>query len=146
MPASATQGGHNYTLHTLHSIRVHFYGCPMEQGRPLYFCPVVSFFLFSSPNFSGPRLDVYHTSTRGVALVRISNAGLKCAARGSLEMQDAKNRQKIAKNSLLGTIVQLCGATSSQLRHVLTIGKKQFTQQYLPHMSSQYDELWPTSG
>jgi len=30
MPASATQGGHNYTLHTLHSIRVHFYGCPME--------------------------------------------------------------------------------------------------------------------
>jgi len=25
-----------------------------------------------------------------VALVRISNAGLKCAARGSLEMQDTK--------------------------------------------------------
>jgi len=29
-----------------------------------------SFFL-SSPNLSGRRLDVYHTSTRGVALVRI---------------------------------------------------------------------------
>ena len=26
---------------------------------------------FSSPNFSGRRLDVYHTSTHGVALVRI---------------------------------------------------------------------------
>jgi len=26
---------------------------------------------FSSPNLSGRRLDVYHTSTRGVALVRI---------------------------------------------------------------------------
>jgi len=52
-----------------------FYGRPMVQGRPLYFCPVVSFFLyllfFSSPNLSGRRLNVYHTSTHGVALVRI---------------------------------------------------------------------------
>jgi len=29
------------------------------------------FLLFSSPNLSGRRLDVYHTSTHGVALVRI---------------------------------------------------------------------------
>jgi len=29
------------------------------------------FFLYSSPNLSGRRLDVYHTSTHGVALVRI---------------------------------------------------------------------------
>ena len=28
-------------------------------------------FLFSSPNLSGRRLDVYHTSTHGVSLVRI---------------------------------------------------------------------------
>jgi len=28
-------------------------------------------FFFSSPNLSGRRLDVYHTSTHGVALVRI---------------------------------------------------------------------------
>ena len=37
---------------------------------PLWF---LSFFflLFSSPNLSGRRLDVYHTSTHGVALVRI---------------------------------------------------------------------------
>jgi len=28
-------------------------------------------FLFSSPNLSGRRVDVYHTSTHGVALVRI---------------------------------------------------------------------------
>ena len=41
-------------------------------------------------------LDVYHTSTHDVALVRIYNAGLKCAARGSLEIQDAKMMQKIA--------------------------------------------------
>jgi len=31
----------------------------------------LSFYLFSSPNLSGRRLDVYHTKTYGVALVRI---------------------------------------------------------------------------
>jgi len=44
-------------------------------GRPLYLCPVVSFIFFlsffTSPNLSGHRLDVYYTSTHGVALVRI---------------------------------------------------------------------------
>jgi len=47
---------------------------PYEIGRPLYFCPVVTIYLsifFPSPNLSGQRLDVYHTSTHGVALVRI---------------------------------------------------------------------------
>jgi len=51
---------------------------------------------FSWPNLSGRRLDVYHTSSHGVALVYIYNAGLKRAARGSLEMQDPINRQKVA--------------------------------------------------
>jgi len=41
----------------------------------IYFHPVVSFYLpsffYSSPNLNGRRLDVYHTSTHGVALVRI---------------------------------------------------------------------------
>jgi len=43
----------------------------------LYFCPAVSsfylslFFFLSSPNLSRRRLDVYHTSTHGVALVQI---------------------------------------------------------------------------
>jgi len=46
--------------------------------------------------------------------------GLKCAARGSLEMQDPKTRH-------LGTTAQLCRAIS-------------------PHMSSQYGELRPTNG
>jgi len=32
-------------------------------------------------------------------------------------------RKKVAKNRHLGTISQLCRAISSQLRHVLTIGK-----------------------
>jgi len=30
---------------------------------------LLSFFFFSSPNLTGHRLDVYHTSTHGVALV-----------------------------------------------------------------------------
>jgi len=41
-------------------------------------------------------LDVYHTSAHGVALVRILNAGLKCAGCGLLEIEDTKMRQKIA--------------------------------------------------
>jgi len=86
------------------------------------------FLFFSSPNLSGRRLDVYHTLAHGVALVRIQNAGLKCAARGSLQIQDAKNRH-------LGIITQLCRAISSQLRHVSTIGKKPVKQQYLLYMS-----------
>jgi len=49
---------------------------------------------FSSPNLSRCRLDVYHTSTHGVALVRIYDAGLKRAARGSLKMQDIKMTPK----------------------------------------------------
>jgi len=36
----------------------------------LWFLSSSSFF-FSSPNLSGRKLDVYHTSTHGVALVRI---------------------------------------------------------------------------
>jgi len=54
-----------------------------------FFFYLLSFF-YSSPNLSGRRLDVYHISTHGVALVRIDNAGLKCAAHGSLEIQDAQ--------------------------------------------------------
>jgi len=57
-------------------------------------CGFLSFFFFSSPNVSRCRLDVYHICTHGVALVQ--NAGLKCAARGSLKVEDAKNRQKFA--------------------------------------------------
>jgi len=57
---------------------------------------------------------------------------LKHAARGLLKIQDAK----VAKNRHLGTIAQFCRAISSQLRHVLTIGKKLVKQQYVLHMSS----------
>jgi len=96
-------------------------------------------FFFSSPNLSHRRLDVYHTSTHDVALVQIYNACLKCTARGSLEIQDAKNCH-------LDTFAQLCSAISSQIRHVLTIRKKPVKQQYFLQMSPQYGELRPTNG
>ena len=86
-------------------------------GHCIFALWFLSIFFFSSPNLRRRRFDVYHTSTHGVALVRIQNAGLKCAARGSLEIQDAKNRH-------FGTITQLCRAISSELRHVFTIEKK----------------------
>ena len=63
----------------------------------IIFLPCGFFFfllLFSSPNLSRRRLDVCHTSIHGVALVRIYDACLKRAARGSLQIQDAKSRQK----------------------------------------------------
>jgi len=70
---------------------------PYGIGQTIIFLPCGYFFLFfSSPNLSRPTLDVCHTSTHGVALVRISDAGLKTAARRSLKTQDAKKSPKIA--------------------------------------------------
>jgi len=113
--------------------------------RTFYFTPVVSFFfffLFSSPILSRRRLDVYHTSTHDVALVRIKNAGLKCAARGSLKIQDAK----IVRNSpsahhrttLSGCVFATKGCIDNR--------KKVIKQQYLLNMASQYDEIQPING
>ena len=105
-----------------------------------YACSSSFFFFFiSSPNLSSRRLDVYHTSAHDVALVRIQNAGLKCAARGLLQIQDAKSRH-------LGTIAQLCRAISSQLRHVSTIGKKLVKQQYLLYMSDNMVNFGPLTA
>ena len=55
-------------------------------------------------------------------------------------------RKNDFKNRHLRTIAQLFLAISSQLRHVLTIGRKLVKQQYLPYMSPQYGELRPTGG
>ena len=57
---------------------LNFLWSPYVIGQTIIFLPCgvylssSSFFFFlSSPNLSGRRLDVCHTSTRGVALVRI---------------------------------------------------------------------------
>ena len=70
-----------------------------EYGRPLCLAPVISiFFLLSSP------------------MCEFRMQSEMCCTRLA-ETQDAKIRH-------LRPIAQLCGATSSQLRHISTIGKK----------------------
>jgi len=68
-------GEHNYMLHTtyytyicIHLIMAALWNRADHYIFALWF--LYSFF-FSSPNLSGCRLDIYHTSTHGVALVRI---------------------------------------------------------------------------
>ena len=86
-------------------------------------------------------LVVYHTSRHGVALLR---AGLKCAARGSLEMQDPKIAKKSPseyhdhRRTLSGYIF----ATKTCIDN----RKKFFKRRCVPHMSVQYGELRFTSG
>jgi len=60
------------------------------------------------------------TIIAGVALVQIWNAGLRCAACGSLEMQHPKFRQKITISAPSGNFV---GLYLRNYGHVSTIGK-----------------------
>ena len=85
------------------------------------YCPVVSIFLSFFPRLIPAATDCMSTILLHMTWpVQIQNTALKCAARGSLQIQDAK----VAKDRHLGTIAQLCLAISSQLMHVSTIGKK----------------------
>jgi len=70
--------------------------------------------------------------------VQIWDAGLKCVARGSLKMQDAK----IAICAYHRT--NLSGYIFATIRHVSIIGKKPVKQEYLLQMFPQYGELQPT--
>ena len=59
------------------------------------------------------------------------SANLRCRSEACCtRLAENTGRKKVAKNRHLGTIAQLCRATSSQLRHVSTIGKK-LKQQYV---------------
>jgi len=87
----------------------------------LLFLSSIYLLIFSSPNLSGRRLDVYHTLTYGVAY----SANLECRSERCCTRLAASAGPKIVtKNRPLGTIPQFCRAISSQLRHVSTIGKK----------------------
>jgi len=59
----------------------------------LWFVLLLLFFI-SSPNLSRRTLDVCHTSTHGVTLVRISDSGMKPAVRGSLKHRTQKSHRK----------------------------------------------------
>ena len=100
-----------------------------NRADHIYFHPVVcsSFFLFSSHNLSGRRLDVCHTSTR-------LSANLGCRSETCCtRLAGNAGRKESPKSRHLRTIAQLCRAISSQLRHVSKIGKKFVKQQYLLH-------------
>ena len=108
----------------------------------LLFVLLSSFFLFSSPNLSRRRLDVCHTSTHGVALVRILDAGLKPAARGFLKHRTQKSRQKSPSGHHRTTLSDYIFATKAHIHNR--------TKSLSSNMSStcppQYGELRPTSG
>ena len=104
--------------------------CVADAG--IIFWPVVSsifYFLFLSwPN--------------------LSNLGCRsetCCTRLA-KNTEPRNAKKSPKIRHLGTIAQLCRAISSQLMHVLTIGKKNLLNSNVPTTCSQYCELRPTSG
>jgi len=79
----------------------------------------------------------------GMALVRSSDASLKRAARGWLEMQYAKKSPKIAiwapSYNFVGLYLRNYGTYRQS-------EKKLVKQQYVLQMSPQCDELRPTSG
>ena len=66
---------HHHTQRLYVHLAIEILSLIMVARRPLYFHPVVCssfcFFFFSSPNLSRRRVDVRHTCTHGVALVRI---------------------------------------------------------------------------
>ena len=98
---------------------------------------------FSSPVLSRRRLDVYHTSTSGVALVcefRMQVWNVLHAARWKYRMQ------KIDKKSPSGRHRTTLSGYTFATRHVSTIGKKLVKQQYLLHMFPQYGELGPLAA
>jgi len=94
----------------------------------LWFLSFFFFLVFSSPNLSGRRLDVDHASTRCGPSVNLECRSEMCCMR----LTGNAGPKKLPKICHLGTIAQLCRAISSQLRHVLTIGKRLVKQQYLP--------------
>jgi len=67
---------------------------------------------------------------------------MTCAARGLLEMQDPKIAQNWPSGHHRTTLWGYIFATKACFEN----RKKIVKQQYLPHMSSQYDELQPTNG
>ena len=85
---------------------------------------LLSSLFFSSPNLSRRRLDVCHTSTHDVALVQVSDAGLKPAARGSLKTQDAKKSPKSPSGyhhtTLLGYIFATKACIDSRKKNLLS--------------------------
>jgi len=106
----------------------------------LSFFLLVPFFAYSQRSQSGclPYFD-----TRCGPSANLECMSEMCCTR----LAEKYRTQRSPKNRHLRTIAELRRVISSQIRHVLTIGKKTFVKhQYLLHMSLQYGELRPTNG
>ena len=124
----------------IYSSLVYLFIMAALRSRCGHYIFIMWFFILLSSSFFFPRLISAVTDCMSailphmVALVRISDAGLKHAARGSLKIQDAKNRQKFV----------ICAPSHNFVTYQQS--EKRGKQQYLPYISSQYGELRPTSG
>ena len=70
---------------------------PYVIGQTIIFLPCyffLSIFFFSSPNLSGRRLDVYHTSTHGVAQCKFRMQVWKVLHAARCKCMTEKSRQK----------------------------------------------------
>jgi len=65
-------------------------------------------------------MDVCRTSTHGVALVRISDAGLKRAAGGSLQIQDAKIVKNLPSGHFVGLYLRNYGMYRQSEKNLLS--------------------------
>jgi len=103
------------------SRRQAIYGRPALHMRTSYILDLF-LLLFSSTNLSGSRLNVCHTSARGVACG--PSANLECTSEMCCTRLAGNAGPQKSPKFAMGTIAPLCRAISSQLRHVSTIIKK----------------------
>ena len=113
--------------------------------RTLYFCPVVSFLLSNFPRLISAVWD--WTST----ILRHTMWPYECEFRMHVwnQLHAARwniGRKKSPKNRHLRTIVQLCPAISSQLRHVSTIGKNSLHTNISPTCSYNIVNFGPLAA
>jgi len=117
---------------------------PCIADADMIFLPC-GFFFFFSPRLISADGDwkVYHTSTNGVALVQILDAGLKTCC---TQLAEIYRTQKLPKIRHLGSIAQLCRTISSQLRHVWQVEKNLLSSNISSIRPHNMANLWPTSG
>ena len=110
-----------FSVTCLYRLPVVYLWSPYVIGQTIIFLPC-SFFLlssfFSSPNLSGRRLDIYHSST--VYTWCVLSATLECRSEMWCTQLAGNAGCKKSPSAHHRTI---CRAISSQLRHILTIGK-----------------------
>jgi len=112
-------------------------------GHNIFALWFLSCFFYSSPNLSSHRLDVYHTSTRGVAAL---SANLECMSEmwcmrlnGNTESKNDAKKSPSAHHCI--TMSGYNFATKARIDNRKTLVKQQY-----PPTSCQYGELQLTNG